>query len=107
MSRTGIAYDAMQCAVLAWRIVLHGLRYWLSVCCSALSGTEIAYGGHVTAAQMVAQVLSPYPRAPIPLPVCSYPPNRMLLSPYPYAPIPTRMLQPPYPYAAMRCSVRG
>eukprot|EP00961_Rhodomonas_salina_P013557 181762-Rhodomonas_salina.2 len=33
---------ATRCPVLTWRMLLCGVRYWPSVCCYAMSGTDLA-----------------------------------------------------------------
>eukprot|EP00961_Rhodomonas_salina_P216254 2920890-Rhodomonas_salina.1 len=45
MCGTGVAYAAMRCVVLASRMLLCDVRYWRSVCCYAMCGTGVAYGG--------------------------------------------------------------
>eukprot|EP00961_Rhodomonas_salina_P115053 1548206-Rhodomonas_salina.3 len=44
MHGTGIAYAAMQCMVLIWRMLLCDVRYWHSMCCYAMYRTGLAYG---------------------------------------------------------------
>eukprot|EP00961_Rhodomonas_salina_P159542 2148453-Rhodomonas_salina.1 len=43
MSGTDLAYAAMRCPVLTYRMLLCDVRYWHSVCCYVMSGTDVAY----------------------------------------------------------------
>eukprot|EP00961_Rhodomonas_salina_P145232 1954571-Rhodomonas_salina.1 len=37
-------YAAMRCPALAYRMLLCAARYWPTICCYAISSTDIAYG---------------------------------------------------------------
>eukprot|EP00961_Rhodomonas_salina_P050878 683128-Rhodomonas_salina.1 len=74
MCGAGIAYGAMRCAVLSWRMVLCDVRCWHSVWCYAVCGTGIAYGAMRCAVLALRMLLSSYALARR-CPVLSYMPT--------------------------------